>query len=118
MIVHLVLFTPRATLTDEEHETFRAALDRALSGIPSIRRMQVGRRLRLGTQYDALAPLDFSYVGVLEFDTREALLAYLVHPAHQDLGRLFYETSAHALACDFETVDSDAAAALARWRHE
>jgi hypothetical protein len=118
MIVHLVLFTPRETLTDQEHETFRAALDRALSGIPSIRRSQVGRRVKLGTQYDARAPLDFSYVGLLEFDDRQDLLAYLAHPAHEDLGRLFYETSANALACDFETVDSDAAAALARWRHE
>jgi hypothetical protein len=106
MIVHLVLFTPRPDLSDVERETIRQTLDHALSHIPSIRRFEVGRRLRLGTTYDRVAPIDFEFCVTVEFADERELSAYLAHPAHQRLGQLFYETSAHALACDFRMVDS------------
>ena len=95
-----------------------SALDRALDTIPSVRRYQVGRRLRLGTRYEAAAPIDFSYCAIVEFADRAALEAYLRHPAHEELGQLFYETSAQALACDFETVSAEPGAAIARWRKD
>ena len=106
MIVHLVLFTPRADLSDVERETIRQTLDHALSHIPSIRRFEVGRRVRLGTTYDRVAPIDFEFCVAIEFSDEADLSAYLAHPAHQTLGQLFYETSAHALACDFRMVAS------------
>jgi hypothetical protein len=106
MIVHLVLFTPRADLSDVERETIRQTLDHALSHIPSIRRFDVGRRVRLGTTYDRVAPIDFEFCVAIEFTDEADLSAYLAHPAHQKLGQLFYETSAHALACDFRMVAS------------
>jgi hypothetical protein len=116
MIVHLVLFTPRADLSDSEHETLRRAVDVAFSRIPSVRRFQVGRRVRLGTSYDEAGLVDYAYCAVIEFVDSSGLREYLAHPAHQDLGRLFYETSAEAFAGDFETVDTAAGDALARWR--
>lgn len=116
MIVHLVLFTPRAGLADQDRGRVIAALDLALTDIPSIRRYQVGRRIMLGTGYDALAPGHPQYCGIFEFDTRDDLKAYLEHPAHVALGQLFYETSSSALACDFETADANAGAVLATWQ--
>lgn len=101
MIVHLVLFTPRPDLGEVERTAIRQALQHALSEIPSIRRSQVGRRVRLGATYDRVAPLDFEFLVAIELDDEKALTDYLAHPAHQRLGELFYETSAHALACDF-----------------
>ena len=50
---------------------------------------------------DRVAPLDFEFLVAIELDDEKALTDYLAHPAHQRLGELFYETSAHALACDF-----------------
>lgn len=114
MIAHVVLFTPRADLTDDERRSFGDALERALTGIPSVRRFCVGRRVRTGAQYDAL-PGDYEYCGVIEFDDRTALQAYLTHPAHAELGRLFYSTSRAAFAGDYEVTDRAPAQALARW---
>ena len=101
MIVHLVLFTPRSDLGDEERTAIRETLQHALTQIPSIRNYKVGRRVRFGTAYDRAAPLDFEFLVAIGFEDERALSAYLAHPAHQRLGQLFYETSAHALACDF-----------------
>ncbi len=114
MMLHVVLFTPRATVTPPERERFGRALEQALTGIPSVRRFRVGRRVRTGAAYDAL-PGSFQYCGVIEFDDREGLAAYLAHPAHDALGELFYETSAEAFAGDFDAVERAPAAALARW---
>lgn len=115
MMTHVVLFTPRADLSDTDTERLSTTLANALDGIPSVRRYQVGRRVRLGTAYDAAAPLDFSYLVLVEIDGRDGLRAYLGHPLHEALGALFYETSALALASDFETVDHDVGDAIARW---
>jgi hypothetical protein len=116
MMTHVVLFTPRADLGEAEIARLSTTLASALDGIPSIRRYQVGRRVRLGTAYDQAAPLDFSYLALVELDDRAALAAYLEHPLHQALGRLFYEMSAVALAADFQTVDRDVDGAIAEWR--
>jgi Stress responsive A/B Barrel Domain len=101
LIVHLVLFTPRPDLGDEERTAVRETLQHALTQIPSIRSYKVGRRVRFGTAYDRAAPLDFEFLVTIEFEDERGLSEYLTHPAHQRLGHLFYETSAHALACDF-----------------
>ena len=114
MILHVVLFTPRDALTPAERDQFGQALEQALTDIPSVRRFRVGRRVRTGAAYDAL-PGSFQFCGVIEFDDRVGLDAYLRHPAHERLGRLFYTTSAEAFAGDFEAVDAAPAAALARW---
>lgn len=118
MMTHVVLFTPRGDLGETEIARLSTTLSSALDGIPSIRRYQVGRRIRLGTAYDAAAPLDFSYLVIVEVDDRDALVAYLQHPLHEALGRLFYQTSALALASDFESVDRDVDDAIAQWRRE
>jgi hypothetical protein len=101
LIVHLVLFTPRPDLGEAERTAIRQTLQHALTDIPSIRSYKVGRRLRLGTHYDRVAPLDFEFLVTIEVEDERALADYLAHPAHQRLGQLFYETSASALACDF-----------------
>ena len=54
MTLHVVLFTPRADLTDAERHRFGHALEDALHGIPSVRGFRVGRRIRTGAAYDQL----------------------------------------------------------------
>jgi hypothetical protein len=115
VIVHLVLFTPRPDLGVEARADVGRALEHALTAIPSIARFHVGRRVRLDTAYDRAAPLDFAYCVIVEFADREALVAYLRHPAHEVLGGLFYTTSQLALASDFETVTDSIAGTVARW---
>lgn len=116
MMVHVVLFTPRPDLSAADVARLGTTLDAALSEIPTVRRFHVGRRLRLGTSYDVAPPVDAGYCVLVEFEDREGLVTYLQDPRHAALGRLFYETSAQALAADFETVSADVAGTIAAWR--
>jgi hypothetical protein len=113
-MLHVVLFTPRPDLTDAERRAFGQVLDNALTSIASVRAFRVGRRVRTGAAYDAL-PGDFEYCAVIEFDDAAGLQAYLGHPAHAELGRLFYTTSRGAFAADYESVEVNPASALERW---
>lgn len=115
MIVHLVLFTPRADVAEADRQALAGALDEAVTKIPSIRRFQIGRRVLIGAAYEQDAGGAFAYCGIFEFDDRAGLGAYLTHPAHAELGRLFHVTSARTLVHDFETVSSDVPDTLRRW---
>jgi hypothetical protein len=114
VILHLVLFTPRASVTTDEQDRFERALERALTTIPSVVSYRIGRRIRFGAAYERISAA-FEFCGVIEFADREGLSAYLTHPAHEELGHLFYQTSAEAFAGDFEAVASAPAAALHGW---
>jgi hypothetical protein len=117
VILHLVLFTPRASVDAGAQHRFAEALERALTTIPSVASYRIGRRIRFGAPYEAISA-NFEYCGVIEFADRHGLAAYLAHPAHAELGQLFYETSGEAFAGDFEAVASAPAAALRAWRSQ
>ncbi len=114
MTLHVVLFTPRVDVTDAERQTFGRSLEHALTSIPSVRRFHVGRRVRTGAAYDAL-PGDFAFCAVIEFEDLAGLRDYLGHPAHAEVGRLFYTTTRDAFAADYEAVDAEPASALDAW---
>lgn len=107
MIVHVVLFEPRAGLTDAERQKVLDDLRLAATSIPSLRRCRIGRRIRHGLPgYEQAMPIDFQYAAIMEFDDRAGLEAYLRHPAHETAGRHFTESAAHALAYDYEVSDA------------
>jgi hypothetical protein len=107
VIAHVVLFEPRRDLSPAQREAFADAFRHALTAIPQVRRARVGERKNLGRLYDQLNVRDFPYVALIEFDNEADLRAYLDHPAHGDLGRLFYETSQGALVYDFELSEGE-----------
>jgi Stress responsive A/B Barrel Domain len=112
MIAHVVLFTPRADLDATARQALVGALERACVDIPQIRRVRIGRRRILGFGYDALSPVHFEYAAILEFDTEADLRAYLLHPAHAELGQRFTSSAAVAIAHDFEMVQPEGLRAL------
>ena len=105
MIVHVVLFRPRAGLSPAERQTLVDAFDTALRAIPSIRRARVGRRITHGRGYEQLMRVDYPYAAILEFDDAAGLKAYLEHPAHERLGERFFSTFEEALMYDYELQD-------------
>ncbi len=105
MYSHVVLLKPLATLTDEGRERLVAAFEHALRHIPSIRGTYIGRRVKLGTAYDAQMPTSVEYLVTLNFDDEAGLRDYLAHPAHEALGARFSDSLAAALVFDFEPVD-------------
>jgi hypothetical protein len=115
MIAHVVLFQPRPDLTTADRARFHDALGTALRAIPSIRRARVGARVRHGAAYEAVMPTDFSFIGLLEFDDLAGLRAYLDHPAHAEVGTLFYTSNAAALAYDYDMSDGDPVTTIASW---
>ena len=102
MISHVVLFRPRGTLTVTERATLIEALRAAVSGIPSIMRATIGKRILLNRPgYETQMAEHFEYSAILEFDSEADLRNYLDHPAHVALGRLLFTAADAVLAYDF-----------------
>lgn len=102
MISHVVLFRPKATLSIDERAALIAVLKQAVTGIPTIKRTTIGRRILLNRPgYETLMAEHFEYSAILEFDSEEDLRAYLDHPAHSTLGRLLFTAADAVLAYDF-----------------
>jgi len=106
MIAHVVLFRSKPDVSLEDRQAIIDAFARALREIPSIRRAQVGRRVRVGRSYEQLTRIDMPYAAVLEFDDMAGLRAYLDHPAHGEISRRFFDALADTLIYDFEVEES------------
>jgi hypothetical protein len=102
MVVHVVLLKPRPGVSADERRRFVAAFDRATREIPSVRNVRVGARVRHGAGYEAAMPDTVEFLATIDFDDLAGLQAYLSHPAHDELGRLFGEVLSSALVYDFE----------------
>ena len=77
-----------------------------MTGIPSIRRTTIGKRLLLNRPgYETQMAEHYEYSAILEFDSEADLRAYLEHPAHNNLGRLLFTTADAVLAYDFVSTD-------------
>ena len=103
MISHIVLFRPKASLSTDERRALIAALEHAVSGIPTIQRATIGKRILLHRPgYETQMAEHYQYSALLEFASEADLRAYLDHPSHGDLGRLLFTAADAVLAYDFE----------------
>ena len=108
MIQHVVLFKPKAALSDTDREAFVAALRRAVEGIPMIRKAVIGKRILLGrTGYETQMAEHYEYSAILDFDSDADLRNYLDHPAHQELGQQLFTAAEAVLAYDFVETPFD-----------
>ena len=91
MIAHVVLFRPKAAMTDDEKRSFAQVFRQTLLDIPSVERARVGR---VGESHQAggidLGNTSDLFVVVLEFTDQYGLSNYLNHPNHEELARLFW----------------------------
>jgi hypothetical protein len=101
MITHIVLFRPRAGLSNDERAGLANELRTAIRTIPSIRRSRVGRRVTHGRPYEQRPQPDLLYAALLDFDNLAGLKAYLDHPAHEALAARFFDVLDEALIYDF-----------------
>lgn len=108
MLVHLVLFRPRAELPPKEREQLADALTAAIHQIPTVRRAQVGRRVTHGRAYEQLMRADYTHLAMLDFDDVAGLQAYLEHPIHEQLATRFFAAFDEALMYDYEVAEGDA----------
>lgn len=107
MIVHVVLFSPRADLSAADRTAALEALESASKNIPSIKRLRIGKRVKHSLPgYEQVMRDDYEYAVFIEFDDIEGLKSYLQHPAHIAAGRHFTASAAKALAYDYEVAES------------
>ena len=105
MVAHVVLLRPKPGLSSADREALLDAMRVAFTSIPEIRRVRVGKRKLIGRGYEAQMTTDFEFVCVIEFDDDAALKTYLDHPAHAELGKLFFLCADAALVYDYEMVE-------------
>lgn len=106
MIAHVVLFEPKADCSLELRTSLIEALTKACTDIPGVLRANIGKRLTLGVGYEnSIGVSTYSYVAIIEFGDKPALLSYLAHPIHERLGRLFWQACERTLIVDSETHD-------------
>jgi hypothetical protein len=101
VVAHVVLFTPKASVSAEERAAFLRMLDATFRAVPDIARVRVGRRRGSDRPYEQLGQ-HYTYIALLEFETPAALQRYLDHPAHDALAEAFYLTLERAEVGDFE----------------
>jgi hypothetical protein len=102
MVAHIVMFRPKANITPSDRQEMFDAMLAAANGIPSVRRFQIGTRVKHHTQYEQMMAADYPYAAVIEFDDLAGLQRYLQHPKHQKLGGLFYQLLEAGLVYDYE----------------
>ena len=106
MISHIVLFSPKPTLSAADRKALIESLQHAVSGIPSIKRATIGRRVLLNRPgYETQMAEHYEYSAIIEFETEADLRAYLDHPAHAELGKRLFVSADRVLAYDFIQVD-------------
>jgi hypothetical protein len=52
-----------------------------------------------------MGDMTYEYAAVLEFEDERALRAYLQHPLHHELGRLFWENCERTVVSEVEFLD-------------
>jgi hypothetical protein len=106
VIAHIVLFTPKATLSDSSKRLFAQSVVKTLSAIEHVTAAKVGRRVDVDPGYGRhLGDSTYEFAAIIEFESRSALVDYLVDPRHQELGRLFWESCDRTVVSEVEYVD-------------
>ena len=106
MIAHIVLFRPKPGLSQDQLRSFAQSVKATIEGSEGLRRGTVGKTIAIDSGYSRhLDNSTYPFAAVLEFESRDALVKYLVKPAHQALGRLFWEYCDGTVVTEFESED-------------
>jgi hypothetical protein len=102
MVTHLVLLKLKRGLSQLDRQAFATAFEHAVTDIPTVRGVRIGTRIAIGAGYEPGMPDTADYVAAIDFDDQQGLGAYLEHPVHQELARLFWSSLSGGFVFDFE----------------
>lgn len=105
MVIHIVLFRPKATLAEAERRALITSIEQAAAKIPTVRRFRIGRAVSDPPQYQIQGFPDLPYIAIVEFDNRAGLDEYLSHQVHGELGARFNSSLEAALVYDYDVTD-------------
>jgi len=107
MIAHIVLFSPKTDANAAQLRSCAQLLERICREIPHIRRASIGQAVAIDAGYPrVVGDKTYKNACVLEFADRPSLIAYLNHPLHKELGRVFWELCDSAVVLETEMVDA------------
>ena len=106
MIAHVVLFEPKAWLSEDARRAFLSSIRDVARNISQVTSARIGTVESLGVSPEnKIGVKTYSYGAVFEFLTPEDLSAYLIHPRHSDLRKIFWELCESTLIADLRLVD-------------
>jgi hypothetical protein len=107
MIAHIVLFNPKPTASRELVLSCAQLLERLAREVPGVIRASAGRSVSIDAGYARpFGEKTYQNVCIIEFEDKPSLVAYLTHPLHRELGRLFWEMCESAVVLESEMVDA------------
>jgi hypothetical protein len=113
VISHIVLFTPKDGLTENQYLLFAQQLRLTMGSVSSVRRATVGRRVDVNSGSPrSFGDTAYQFSAVVEFDGKHGLIEYISHPLHQELGRLFWEYCSATAILDVDSVDAKTGAVV------
>ncbi len=99
MIKHIVLFKVKSEFEGEKKQEVINMLKDALEALPAI--ISEIKGFEVGVNFaDSPAAYDISLFS--EFESKESLKAYAVHPEHQKVVKLFGENTENRVVVDYE----------------
>jgi hypothetical protein len=109
MIAHLVLFNPKAGVSESDLRAFAKTIQNACRQIEAIQRSHVGRRIDVDAGYArSFGEKTYQFVAIFEFENAAGLRGYLEHPLHKHLGTLFWEMCESTVVVEAAMVDGRA----------
>lgn len=106
MISHIVLFEPKPELTQNDYLLFAQQLGSVLRNVPGVIRAEIGRAVDVDSgQRRNFGGHTYNFSAVITFSGEEDLVAYLNHPEHIELGRLFWEYCRSTVVMEAQIVD-------------
>lgn len=106
MIAHIVLFEPKPSIDTASKRLFAQTVVESLRSIASIKRVRIGRSVSVDPGYDrSMGDTTYQFAAILEFEDHDALMAYLTHPRHQELGRTFWLNCDRTVISEVEMAD-------------
>ena len=92
MIAHVVLFRPKPGLSPDQLRSFAQSIKSTVEGSEGLVRGTVGKAASIDAGYSRqLDNSTYPFAAILEFESPDDLVKYLVKPEHQALGRLFWD---------------------------
>ena len=102
MVTHIILFRPKAELSDDQKLDLLEGLQATVRAIPSIRQARIGPRVTHGRPgYEQKMRADLPFAAVLEFDDMEGLQAFLDHSSHVHQAARFMGALEEAFIYDY-----------------
>jgi hypothetical protein len=106
MILHVVLYQPRASATPEDLAALTTSLEVACREIPAIQQVRVGKAGELRVAYDGRSSGQiYEYLALFEFRDELDFRAYLEHPQHRVLGEMFWKVCERTHIMDVTAID-------------